>query len=122
MVDKRVNDHIRDHLNEVLGLVSIPTMPSLEELKQSEWSSRFEQLMRNRMIMGAMRYGRLREPGKKTYDRVTSITQRMDLYRETGNQEHLVDVANLCLLEFEEPNHANAHFSSVDDGIHTEEF
>lgn len=115
---KTVTQHIRDHL--LLGLFHTK-QPPLEELKKTEWSTKFETLMRNRLIMGALRYGRLKGKGKAKYNRVDSIKQRMDLYTETGNAEHLVDVANLCLLEFEEPNHPEFHFNSMDDGHHTKE-
>ena len=70
--------------------------------------------------MAAFRYGKLKTPGKARYDRITSIRQRLDLYDETGNQEHLVDIANLCMLEFEEPNHSKAHWEATDDKIHAQ--
>jgi hypothetical protein len=64
----------------------------------------------------------MRQPGKPEYDRLGSIRERLKLYKKTGNQEHLVDVANLALLEFVEPAHPRAHFESQDDGVHhTEE-
>ncbi|MFZ4569716.1 MAG: hypothetical protein ACOYM0_01140 [Bacteroidales bacterium] len=90
----------------------------LEELKKTEWSVRFERLMRNRLIMGAIRYGRLNAPGKPKYDRVKSMIKRLNLYEGNGNIEVLVDVANLCLCEFEEGNHPLRHFHAVDDGEH----
>ncbi len=39
-------------------------------------------------------------------------------YIETGNDELLVDVANLCMKEFAVGNHPKKHFNSVDDGEH----
>jgi hypothetical protein len=91
---------------------------TFEELKESEWSEHFEQLMRNRLIMGAMRYGRIGVPGKPQYDRIESIIKRLSKYRDSGNKEFLVDAANLCLLEFVECHHSKAHFHSIDDGEH----
>jgi hypothetical protein len=85
-------------------------LPPLDRLKQSEWNSEFEQLMRNRLLMGSFRYGRLKAQGKPQYDRMSSIIKRAQLYRQTGNQEYLADIANLCLLEYSEPNHPTAHF------------
>ena len=109
---------LRRRLHRRAGLIEqVPTNGAkmLKELYESEWSKQFEQLMRNRLVMGALRYGKLHAKGKPKYDRVQSILKRMRLYSETGNKELLVDVANLCLLEFEEGNHPKAHFASVDD-------
>jgi hypothetical protein len=86
-----------------------------EDLWKTEWSPRFEKLMRNRLVMGALRYGRLNSPGKPKYDLLKAIKARVDRYAETGNVEFLVDVANLALLEFEEGNHPNKHFAAIDD-------
>lgn len=90
-----------------------------EHLRHSEWSSRFEQFQRNRMLIGAYRYGRLNAQGKPRYDRCSDINRRVDLYNETGNLEHLVDIANLAMLEFEEGDHPKRHLSASDDLIHT---
>ena len=91
----------------------------INNLVSTEWSDKFEQLMRNRLLMGAFRYGKFNEPGKPQYDRINSAIQRLIKYKETGNKEHLVDAANLCLMEFVECNHPNEHFESIDDGEHT---
>ena len=95
-----------------------PQPITFEELQQSEWSVDFEKLMRNRLIMGAMRYGRIGAKNKPKYDRINSMIKRLTKYQESGNKEFLVDVANLCLLEFVECNHLNEHFNSIDDGEH----
>ena len=113
-----VHDIIREHIFKSLGMLR-QKKPSLESLMKTEWSNTFEQLMRNRLIMGAIRYGLLKAPGKAKYNRIESIRDRLDLYEESDNAEHLVDIANLCLLEFEEPNHPNFHFEAADDAIHT---
>ena len=91
-----------------------------EELKASEWNNEFEELMRNRLIMGALRYGRIGASGKPHYERTNSMIKRLNKYSETGNKEFLVDVANLCMLEFVECHHPKAHFGSIDDGEHVE--
>lgn len=100
----------------------IKALPSLDDLKLSEWSPEFEQLMRNRLIFGAIRYGPMGHGGiprgKPTYDRCESIRQRLTRYEQTGNAEWLVDIANMALLMYEERYHPNFHFHSVDDGYH----
>jgi len=95
-------------------------MPPLSELRRTEWSPEFERLMRNRLVMGAFRYGRLHAEGKPAYDRVSGALKRLELYRQTGNLECLVDVANMMLLEFEEGDHPGRHFRAADDGVHVE--
>ena len=100
------------HCNEELPKRIIP---SYESLKETEWSPTFEKGMRDRLIMGAIRYGCLHERGKPKYDRISSAIKRFEKYKETGNAEFLLDIANLCLLEFEEPNHSNFHFSAIDE-------
>ena len=94
------------------------TIPPLENLKASEWDPAFEKLMRNRLVMGAIRYGRMGEEGKPRYDRVSSMIKRLSNFQENGNKELLVDVANLCMLEFVECNHPNAHFHALAEGEH----
>lgn len=90
----------------------------LDILRLTEWSSEFERYMRNRLLMGAFHYGRLgKKPG---YDNIGSALKRLKLYQETGNQEHLVDVANLCLVEFVDGQHPNRHFVAQDDSEHVE--
>jgi hypothetical protein len=93
---------------------------SYQALSVSEKSLYFESLMHNRLIMGALRYGRLKCFGKQQYSRIESILKHLKIYQETGNQEHLVDIANLAMLEFEEPGISYAHWNPLDDSEHTE--
>lgn len=93
---------------------------SLEELQRTEWSPLFESLMKNRLLVGRFRYGRMDDDTKGDYDHIGSIKKRLRLYEQTGNKEHLVDIANLCLVEFVHCKHPKAHFSATDDIIHCE--
>jgi hypothetical protein len=120
---KRILDHLRAHIHESAGVVDSKTgEASLRELELTEWSREFEALMRNRMISGAMRYGRLGAPGKPQYDRVDDMIARMKRYEATGNDELLVDIANMAMLEFVEGIHPRKHFHGSDDGPHTSTF
>jgi hypothetical protein len=119
------HDVMRKRLLERAGIVDELQQPlrSLEWIYETQWDSKFEEFMRNRLAMGYFRYGSLHSPArkKKKYDHVGSAIKRLKLYLETGNQEHLVDVANLCMVEFMLPtSHTSPSFRAVDDGLHTE--
>lgn len=109
-----VTELIRDHL---LGS-PVPALPSLDILRQTEWLPEFEQLMRNRLVMGAFRYGLMSSPDKTRWSCLPSIRRRLDRYEETHNLEHLVDVANLCLVEFLRGQRLGYQLSAIDDGEH----
>lgn len=97
-----------------------PLRPSLHELRRTEWSKEFEDLRRNRMIMGSFRYESL-ETQKKSdhrYMLIEDAIRRLEKYQKEGNVEHLLDVANLCMIEYVAPSNPKAHFESVDDGEH----
>lgn len=111
--------YLRERLLIRAGLGAPPPKPryKLADLERSEWSPRFEQLMRNRLLMGALRYGLLetkRRIGHK-WNLTGAIESKLARYRETGNTEYLVDIANYCLLEFECGHHPAKHFSALDD-------
>ena len=95
-------------------------MPSLDSLRGSEWSERFEELMRNRMVMGAFRYGLMQEKRLTEWDYLRYLKAKVEEYRQTGNLECLVDVGNLAMLEFEFGEHPKRHFAAADDGVHCE--
>ena len=95
-----------------------PESFGIDALRRSEWSPTFEQLMRNRLVLGAFRYGKLNAEFKSQWDRMPSIERRAAEYQRTGNLELLVDIANLCLLEYVEGRHPLRHFEAMD----TEEF
>lgn len=109
-------------MRSLLNKIDIPEDSIVfKELWKTEWSSDFEELQRHRLVMGALRYGKLNAPGKKQWDRIPDMIARLKRYKDTHNLEHLVDVANLCLLEFEEGKHPDRHFKAQDDTKHTEE-
>ena len=114
----KVTDFLRDRLHNKLGIVDPVNPQKIGNLKDSEWSFKFECLQRSRLIMGAIRYGPIGALNKPQWDRVPDMMRRLNEYMETGNLENLVDVANLCLLEFVEGKHPNRHFSPSDDGPH----
>lgn len=90
---------VHERLSSPVGLK--PEL-SYERLKETEWSKEFERWMRYYLIIGAFRYGVLNAKNKPQWDRITACFERLENYRKTKNKEMLVDVANFCLLEYEE--------------------
>jgi hypothetical protein len=80
------------------------------------WVPEFEHLMRNRLVMGTLRYGLITNEPKPghTEKYVAYIQTKLNIYAETGNTEMLVDVANLAMMEFVMGDHPDKHFKAVD--------
>ena len=119
---KTEKEFAMDLWRDMCGLKPLPEKKpaSLKELRLTEWSLRFEQLMRNRILMGSFRYETWEEKRKAfKYAQLERMIKELKKYEKDGNDERLVNVANLCLLEFEFGKHPNKHFKSVDDGEHT---
>ena len=110
-----VFQHLRRRLLMQAGLLPAGSRSSnLKHLYQSEWNPRFEQLCRNRLVMGWYRgYGSLSEPSPT--DRLQRIRTELREYQRTGNQECLVDIANFAMAEFSAPQHPRAHWLARDD-------
>ena len=70
------------------------------------------QKMANRMAFSQQKYGDLEEnyPSISAYK---NIQERLWLYLETGNTEHLLDAANFCVIEHLIPSHERAHFRAT---------
>jgi len=79
--------------------------------------------MRNRLLMGAFRYGLMDEKALKLgkWQMVASMRKRLDLYEQDRNLEHLVDVANICLVEYVAAKAAGFRLTAIDDGHHVAE-
>ena len=93
---------------------------SKTQLIQESWSPTFERFMRNRLLMGCYRYGRFGPQQAAAYDVVESAIARLRKYQADGNLEHLVDVANLMMLEFVFGETNGQVMLSQDDSTHTE--
>ena len=93
--------------------LGIPTFPDPETLRREEWSHTFatlvgpiprelQTLMRQNLVMGAFRYGRLGAEGKPRWNRMKDIQRRLALYVQNHNLEHIVDCLNLAMCEYVE--------------------
>ena len=117
------HDILRQRLLEAAGLGERPHchLP-LHMVEQTQWSALFERKMRARLVAGYYRYGGLTSPtrARRLHDNVGSAIRRLQAYYRNGNQEHLVDAANLCMVEFMVPScHETPTWKPIDDGQHT---
>lgn len=119
-MSKTVHDFLRERLLANAGIFEpLPPAPTLDEIAKIQSCPQFERYRKNRMIMGFFRYGSLADQiGKSKYDNVGSIARRLALYNKDRNREHLVDIANLAMIEF--ATHPDYPFNAVDDGEHTD--
>ena len=95
-------------------------LPPLDVLKQTEWCGEFEQLMRNRMIMGAFRYGRLADQNFEGYDLVGEIKKRITKFETDGNLEHFVDAGNIAMIAYYHGKSKGFKMIAQDDSEHAE--
>lgn len=122
---------LRRRLHDQAGLLHEVKGYDLAKLAETQWSEYFwslvlrrlhatpffftandrlhlaETYMRNRLLMGAFRYGSFQEQrGRgRRHDNIPSALRRLRRYRteKKGNLERLIDAANLCLVEFVAP-------------------
>jgi len=94
-------------------------LPDLPELQQLQWSEEFEKECLDRMVMGAFRYGSFRHQlaNDACYDNMHSAEARIQKYKQDGNLEHLIDIANLARVEFIQQR-GSKELVAQDDGLH----
>lgn len=85
-----------------------------EEILKRDFSEDFVQKMRNRIVVSHYKYGWMSLTYPEIGDAIASLEERLELYKKTGNTEHLVDVANFAMIEYLHPRHPNAHFEGTD--------
>lgn len=107
LYEATVTDWIRRSLDLKLGFVHV-TYAEIEEAAQNKRCPSFERLVglsnddfdakrTARLRMGHLRYG---TTGRNFTAVPASILKRIEAYEHDGNQEHLVDVYNLCEIEW----------------------
>jgi hypothetical protein len=114
---RHIHDVIRDRLLLNAGIFRVG-YTDLPTLYRTQWSPVFEKLMRNRLVVGACRYGSFSEKywNSVQYRYIPGAIARLQRYLRDGNLEHLVDAANLCMVEYVYPVcHRNPCFRSIDD-------
>lgn len=82
----------------------------------SEDSPKFHERMRQAMAVSYHKYGPVKEAYPHKVNAIASLEKRLRLYKETGNADYLVDVANFAMIEFMLPAHESCHDNPTDGG------
>ena len=109
-------------------------MPDLDKLRKSQWSNEFESLIRNRfermydlrlsefftyarnrMLMGAFRYGIVGTDNSTSHDHLSSVPKRYKYFKESNNVEMAFDIYNLYMLHWVDTGKSDIY--SVDKAI-----
>lgn len=69
----------------------------------------FVQGMLNRILVGELRYG---SPHKRQ-KYMSRLLKETLAYKRSGNAEHLINIANYCILEWMCPEHPKHHFDNT---------
>lgn len=86
------------------------------QMPPGQWNEDFVNKMQARMFVGFFRYGDTKRYAEsKQYDLLRTIEKYLNEYKKDGNLEHLVNIANYCMIEFMYPQHALAHFESIEE-------
>jgi hypothetical protein len=90
-------------------------MNEIEKILSTEYSERFDELRKNRMVVSHYKYGFIKENAeKRAVEYIPTLEKRLQAYKDTGNTEFLADIANFAMIEFMYPQHPNAHFEATD--------
>lgn len=88
-------------------------MDNVNDILQRDWSKEFINLMQNRIIVSHYKYGWISQNYPELAKAIDSAEERLRLYRETGNTEWLVDLANFAMIEYMHHSHPQAHFRAT---------
>ncbi len=88
-------------------------MASQEQILKKDFSEDFVQKMKNRILVSHYKYGWVEDTYPELADAIACLEQRLEMFKKTGNTEHLVDVANFAMIEFMLPRHPKAHFAAT---------
>lgn len=85
-----------------------------EQILAKDFSEDFVQKMKNRIVVSHYKYGWMKDTYPELADAVACLKERLELYEQTGNLEHLIDVSNFAMIEYLHPKHPHAHFEAQD--------
>lgn len=127
LYEATVSEWLRHGIHRAHGLAPV-TLAEVQEARRNKYEERFTQLVmithgfgaaplipwldfnaarKSRLEMGHLRYGMR---GRNFHDAIGSSIARLGDYLAHGNLEHLVDVANLCEIEWIWPHREGTRY------------
>lgn len=93
-------------------------MTEVGKILETEYSSRFDEIRKNMMVVSYYKYGAMKDNYNKhkCMDAIGNLEKRLQKYKETGNTEFLADVANFAMIEFMYPSIDGAKYTPTDSG------
>ncbi len=82
----------------------------------SEVSREFVDRMDASMLVSYHKYGKVADAFPHKVNAIASLDKRLRLYKETGNADYLIDIANFAMIEFMQPAHEEFHDDPTDGG------
>jgi hypothetical protein len=76
---------------------------------------KFQDRMAQAMTVSYHKYGPVAEAYPHKVNAISSLKKRLKLYKETGNGDYLIDVANFAMIEFMFPANEKAFYDKVDE-------
>lgn len=88
-----------------------------DKLPGTEYSTRVDELRKNRVELGYLKYGPAKKNfGEKLVAAVPTCEQCIQKYKDTGNTEYLLDAMNYLMFEYMYPQKDGAFFKATDSG------
>lgn len=84
------------------------------QVKEGNYSTRFDELRRNRAATSYYKYGSGKKNFPNNVDALATMQKCIEKYKETKNTEYLCDAANYLMFEFMYPSIPGAHFQSTE--------
>lgn len=85
-------------------------MDTKEQILKRDYSTEFDSLRQNAIVQSHYKYGWMSETYPELADAFGSLEKRVELYKQTGNADWLIDIANFAMIEFMHPAHRKYHF------------
>lgn len=84
-------------------------------IPDTEYSSRFDELRRNRVEVSFYKYGSAKKNfGDHLVNALETMQMCIEKYKDTKNTEYLCDAANYLMFEFMYPSLDGAYFKATD--------